>query len=63
MVRVAFFQRRKDGGLSVKSLDIQIFFVDLYQIAKTKEEIEWISEQIEGINEIISEEATEHLGD
>lgn len=56
-------KRNERGKLSLNSLDLQIFFDDLFENCKTEDEVEWLTDQLSSILEITSEEVLEHLND
>lgn len=58
---MSFFTRTKTGGLKVDTLDLQIFFDDLFYLAKDEEEIDFIYETIESCMEISREDVQDAL--
>lgn len=58
---MTFFNRTERGILQVRSLNLQIFFGELFEIAETEDEVEWILDNLQTVIEILSEERIEHL--
>ncbi|MEF3330578.1 hypothetical protein [Oceanobacillus oncorhynchi] len=57
----SFFTRTQQGKLKCDSLDLQILIGEMFYVAKTEEEVEWIHEQLESVIDIASEEAVEEI--
>lgn len=55
-------ERNKEGKLVIKSLDLQIFLGDLFDICETEEEVEFILSNIQECAECTAEETIEEKG-
>lgn len=52
---------RLDGKLRLQSLNLQIFFGDMFAKCKNEHEVEWVQEQLQGHVEGTAEERLEEL--
>lgn len=55
------FYRSENGGLIVNTLNLQIFLDDMYMVAKSVEDLDFIEEQLVQHAEMAREEAEEYL--
>lgn len=55
------FYRSENGGLIVNSLNLQIFLDDMYMVAKSVEDLDFIEGQLVQHAEMAREEAEEYL--
>ena len=55
------FYRSENGGLTVNSLNLQIFLDDMYMVATSVEDLDFIEEQLVQYAEMAREEAEEYL--
>lgn len=53
--------RREDGKLTLKSLDLQIFLGDLFEKCKTEREVEWLQGEVTACVEIVADDKREEL--
>lgn len=53
--------RTEKGRLRIDSLSLQIFLGDLFEKCETREEIEWLQDQLTESVELIAEEAREEF--
>lgn len=58
---MTLFSRTENGKLFVSTLDLQIFFGELFTLAKDESEVDFILENIQGVVELVSEERMEKL--
>lgn len=55
--------RNEKGKLSAKTLDIQIFFDDLFALCKTESEVEWVQEILDSAMEVSHDDQLERIED
>ena len=53
--------RNEKGNLKLKSLDLEIFFGELYEKCNSESEIDWLQEQLISMIECAAEERKEEL--
>lgn len=54
-------ERIENGNLKINTLDLQILIGDMFELCKNEHEVEFISENIIGTVENISEERLEEI--
>ena len=53
--------RTEKGNLKLKSLDLEIFFGELYEKCNKESEIDWLQEQLTSMVECAAEERKEEI--